>query len=172
MPVILLHIRARFYLSIIESIFLPVIKDITEKEVKLMNKLQISARMKIWNVKLEGFKQQMAEIIQQTKEKDTGTLQYDWFLSNDQAECEIHETYESSDALAEHKHNLRKIDLLVKPGEFVAIIGKSGSGKSTMLNMLGGIDSPTSGEIWVGGSPVHTMDPLRLVRSFSGGKTC
>ncbi len=42
-------------------------------------------------------------------------------------------------------HALREVDLQVMPGEFVAIIGKSGSGKSTMLNMLGGIDSPTSG---------------------------
>lgn len=73
-----------------------------------MNKLQISARMKIRDGKLEGFKQQMAEIIRQTKDKDSGTLQYDWFLSSDQTECEIREVYESSKALAYHKHNLRK----------------------------------------------------------------
>jgi quinol monooxygenase YgiN len=104
MPVVLLHIRARFYLSIVKPIFLLVIKEDHKKEVKYMNKLQISARMKIRKGKLEGFKQQAAEIIRQTKEKDTGTLQYDWFLSND--ECEIREVYESSEALAEHKHNL------------------------------------------------------------------
>ncbi len=73
-----------------------------------MNKLHVSARMKIREGKLEGFKQQAAEIIRQTKEKDTGTLQYDWFLSSDRTECEIREVYESSEALAEHKHNLRK----------------------------------------------------------------
>ncbi|VVB87978.1 Antibiotic biosynthesis monooxygenase [uncultured archaeon] len=73
-----------------------------------MNKLHVSARMKIREGKLEGFKQQAAEIIRQTKEKDTGTLQYDWFLSSDRTECEIREIYESSEALAEHKHNLRK----------------------------------------------------------------
>lgn len=72
-----------------------------------MNKLHVSARMKIREGKLEGFKQQAAEIIRQTKEKDTGTLQYDWFLSSDLTECEIREVYESSEALAEHKHNLR-----------------------------------------------------------------
>lgn len=73
-----------------------------------MNKLHVSARMKIRKGKLEGFKQQAAEIIRQTKEKDSGTLQYDWFLNSDQTECEIREVYESSEALAEHKHNLRK----------------------------------------------------------------
>lgn len=61
-------------------------------------------------------------------------------------------------------HALREVDLQVMPGEFVAIIGKSGSGKSTMLNMLGGIDSPTSGEIWIGDTPVHTLDQDQLAK--------
>ena len=52
----------------------------------------------------------------------------------------------------------------VKPGEFVAIIGKSGSGKSTMLNMLSGIDRPTSGEIWIGDTPIHTLDQDQLAK--------
>ena len=73
-----------------------------------MNKLHVSARMKIREGKLDGFKQQMAEIIRQTKEKDSGTLQYDWFLSSDGKEVEIREVYESSEALVEHKHNLRQ----------------------------------------------------------------
>src|SRR5512143_1583275 len=72
-----------------------------------MNKIEVSARMTVRKGKLEGFKQQAAEIIRQTKEKDTGTLQYDWFLNSHQTECEIREVYESSEALAEHKHNLR-----------------------------------------------------------------
>ena len=61
-------------------------------------------------------------------------------------------------------HALREVGLLVRTGEFVAIIGKSGSGKSTMLNMLGGIDSPTSGEIWIGNTPVHTLDQDQLAK--------
>ncbi len=73
-----------------------------------MNKLHVSARMKIREGKLEGFKKQAAECIRQTKEKDTGTIQYDWFISNNQTECEIREVYESSEALVEHKQNLRE----------------------------------------------------------------
>lgn len=49
------------------------------------------------------------------------------------------------------------IDLTIDEGEFVAVIGKSGSGKSTLVNMITGIDKPTSGEVYVGDSAVHTL---------------
>jgi putative ABC transport system ATP-binding protein len=52
---------------------------------------------------------------------------------------------------------LKGIDLTAQAGEFLAIIGKSGSGKSTLINMITGIDRPTSGEVWVGGTAVHTL---------------
>jgi quinol monooxygenase YgiN len=71
-----------------------------------MNKLEVSARMTIRKGKLEGFKQQAAEIIRQTKEKDTKTLQYDWFLNLDQTECEVREAYESSEGLIEHRMHI------------------------------------------------------------------
>jgi putative ABC transport system ATP-binding protein len=62
---------------------------------------------------------------------------------------------------------LKGIDLEVYPGEFVAIAGKSGAGKTTLVNMLTGVDHLTSGEVWVGGAPVHSLgeNELALWRS-------
>jgi putative ABC transport system ATP-binding protein len=53
---------------------------------------------------------------------------------------------------------LKGISFVVKSGEFVSIVGPSGNGKSTLLNMITGIDRPTSGEIIVTGKPVHKMN--------------
>ncbi len=52
---------------------------------------------------------------------------------------------------------LKGIDLQVKAGEFVSIVGKSGSGKSTLINVITGIDRPTSGEVRVCGTAVHRL---------------
>ncbi len=71
-----------------------------------MTKLEVSARMTVRKGKLEGFKQQAAECIKQTKEKDTKTIRYDWFLSSDETECEIREAYESSEGLVEHRMHI------------------------------------------------------------------
>ena len=57
---------------------------------------------------------------------------------------------------------LKGIDLRVKTGEFVAVVGKSGSGKSTLINMIAGIDRPTSGEVWVAGTPVHRLSENQI----------
>jgi putative ABC transport system ATP-binding protein len=57
---------------------------------------------------------------------------------------------------------LKGIDLQVDRGEFVAIIGKSGSGKSTLVNMITGIDRPTSGEVFVGDTAIHTLNEGQL----------
>ncbi len=53
---------------------------------------------------------------------------------------------------------LKDINLNIGSGEFVAVVGKSGSGKSTLINMITGIDRPTSGEIFVDGTPIHNLD--------------
>jgi len=53
---------------------------------------------------------------------------------------------------------LEDVDLKVDPGEFVAVIGKSGSGKSTLINMITGIDRPTSGQVLVGDTAVHKLN--------------
>jgi putative ABC transport system ATP-binding protein len=57
---------------------------------------------------------------------------------------------------------LRNINLEVQQGEFVAVVGKSGSGKSTLINILTGIDNPTSGEIYVASTGVHSLNQEQL----------
>jgi lipoprotein-releasing system ATP-binding protein len=53
---------------------------------------------------------------------------------------------------------LRGIDMEVRRGEFVAIVGSSGAGKSTLLQLLGALDSPTTGDIWLDGSRYADLD--------------
>jgi putative ABC transport system ATP-binding protein len=53
---------------------------------------------------------------------------------------------------------LRELDLKLTSGGLVAIVGRSGSGKSTLLNLLTAVDRPTSGEVFVNGTPVHELD--------------
>lgn len=53
---------------------------------------------------------------------------------------------------------LKGVNLQVQAGEFVAVVGKSGSGKSTLINMITGIDQPSSGEILVGDTAVHQLN--------------
>jgi putative ABC transport system ATP-binding protein len=57
---------------------------------------------------------------------------------------------------------LNDIDLEVYPGEFVSITGKSGAGKTTLINMITGVDRITSGEVWVDNLPVHQMRDNQL----------
>ena len=57
---------------------------------------------------------------------------------------------------------LQNLSLSVQKGEFVAIVGQSGSGKSTLLHLIGGVDRPSSGEIYVDGKSVYTKNQEEL----------
>src|SRR5438128_592589 len=59
---------------------------------------------------------------------------------------------------------IKDINLCVGAGEFVAIIGKSGSGKSTLINMITGIDRPTSGEVHVKNTAIHLLREGQMAR--------
>jgi quinol monooxygenase YgiN len=72
-----------------------------------MSNFEVRARLKVREGKLEDFKRQAAEMMRQTRERDTGTLAYDWFLSNDGTECEVREAYVNADALVDHAFHVR-----------------------------------------------------------------
>jgi quinol monooxygenase YgiN len=73
-----------------------------------MSQFEVRARLKARDGQLEGFKRQAAEMMWQTMEKDTGTLAYDWYLSKDGTECEVHEAYVDADALVDHAFHVHE----------------------------------------------------------------
>ena len=71
----------------------------------------------------------------------------------------ICKTYGSGEAAV---HALKDVSFSVPKGEFVAIVGESGSGKSTLLNMIGALDTPTSGRVYLGGKDTFSMKEKSL----------
>lgn len=60
------------------------------------------------------------------------------------------------------------LNMSIKEGEFLAIMGPSGSGKTTLLNLLGGVDKPTSGEIWFNDSRIDNLSESQLAKWRAG----
>src|SRR5262245_62992237 len=67
-----------------------------------MGHFELHAHLKIRPGQLEGFKAQAAELVRITRELDTKTLRYDWFIKEDGTECEVHEAYVNEQGLFEH----------------------------------------------------------------------
>ncbi len=77
---------------------------------------------------------------------------------------ELHQVQKTFQSAAGKYQALKGIDLQIGRGEFVGIIGRSGSGKSTLINMITGIDRPTSGEVFVGSTAVHNLNENQMAR--------
>lgn len=71
----------------------------------------------------------------------------------------VRKTYIMGD---ETVHALRGISLTIYAGEYISIMGPSGSGKSTFFNMVGGLDKPTSGEVYIDEVDIAQLDPFEL----------
>jgi quinol monooxygenase YgiN len=72
-----------------------------------MTHLELRAQMTIRPGHLDGFKKQAGELMRLTRDRDTKTLRYDWFLSDDGTRCEVHEAYEDEQGLFEHNDHIK-----------------------------------------------------------------
>lgn len=73
----------------------------------------------------------------------------------------LHKIYKNG---ANELHVLKGIDLNVKKGEVLALLGPSGAGKSTLLHLLGGLDSPTKGEVFIDGVDIYSISDYERAR--------
>ena len=71
----------------------------------------------------------------------------------------LSKTYGSGEAAV---HALKGVSFRVPKGEYVAVVGESGSGKSTLLNLIGALDTPTSGKVWLDGRDIFSMKERSL----------
>jgi NitT/TauT family transport system ATP-binding protein len=90
---------------------------------------------------------------------------------SDQAAIEVRDVWMTFPGRAGNEgiHVLERINMDVRPGEFVCIVGPSGCGKTTLLNAIGGFLEPTQGEVLVEGRPVQGPDPRRIFIFQEGG---
>jgi putative ABC transport system ATP-binding protein len=84
--------------------------------------------------------------------------------SNDGALIDMHSVFKSYETGAGEVPVLKDINLQVRGGEFIGLVGPSGSGKSTLINMITGIDRPTSGDVRVAGQRLNDLSENQLAR--------
>jgi quinol monooxygenase YgiN len=106
-----------------------------------MDYLEMSAHMTVRPGCLEGFKKQAAECIRITREKDTRTLRYDWFLSSDGTKCEVREAYTGPEGLIEHNRNILEARTTLfrdyADGHFMTVYGDPSKPQLDLLNAHG-----------------------------------
>jgi putative ABC transport system ATP-binding protein len=104
-----------------------------------------------------GEKQMFGRFFQRNGSKTNGS-------SADTSLIDLRSVVKAYDTAAGEFLALRGVDMTVSPGSFVSVVGKSGSGKSTLTNMITGIDRPSSGEVWIAGTPVHTLNEGQIAK--------
>jgi quinol monooxygenase YgiN len=104
---------------------------------------EVTARLRIRDGELETFKHQAAEMMRLTRERDTKTLRYDWFLSDDGTTCEVRETYVDADALIEHAHNVAEArETLFREAAYdhnMTIYGEPSPALAALMEQLAGV---------------------------------
>ena len=104
---------------------------------------EVMARLKIRAGELEGFRRQAAEMMKQTRAKDTKTLRYDWYLSDDGTECEVREGYVDADALIEHAHHVAEArDTLFRDFAYdheMTVYGEPSPALAALMEQLAGV---------------------------------
>ena len=103
---------------------------------------EVTARLKINEDELDGFKRQAAEMMRLTREKDTKTLRYDWFISDDGTQCEVREGYVDADGLLEHAHNVaearEKLFRYYAYGHEMTLYGEPSPALAALIERLAG----------------------------------
>jgi putative ABC transport system ATP-binding protein len=77
---------------------------------------------------------------------------------------DLHAVVKVYNSMAGSVTALNSVDLEVFEGEFLVVTGKSGSGKTTLVNIITGLDRLTSGEVWIGGTPLHRFSPEKAAK--------
>jgi quinol monooxygenase YgiN len=103
---------------------------------------EVTARLRIRDGELDGFRRQAAEMMRLTREKDTKTLRYDWFVSDDGTRCEVREGYVDADGLLEHARNVAEArELLFRDYAYdhdMTIYGEPSPALAELMHRLAG----------------------------------
>lgn len=104
---------------------------------------EVTARLTVREDGLDGFKKQAAEMMRLTREKDTKTLRYDWFLKDDGTECEVREGYVDADGLLEHAAHVaearEKMFRDFADGHIMTIYGEPSPALAALIERLAGV---------------------------------